>query len=601
MVTSRPEIVGTFGVVATTHWLATTTGMTILERGGNAFDAAVAAGFVLHIVEPDQNGPGGDLPVVLWSAAHARVDVICGQGVAPAAADVDRLLAYGLDLMPGTGHLPVVVPGSFGAWMLMLRDYGTMTPRDVLEPAITIARDGFVLKPAVAELIGGLQRHFEEHWPSSTEVYLPGGRAPAGDALYALPAQAATYERIVHEAEAAGADREAQIEAARRAWYEGFVAEAIDGFFRSPVMDTTGEPHAGLLTGQDLADWRATVEQPLTYDYGDYTVCKPGPWAQSPVLLQQLALLQGFDLQAMDPDGPDFVHVVQECAKLAFADREVYYGDPAFAHVPLRTLLSDAYNAERRALVGDEASLELRPGMIPGRGGSLTLREAGTTRIAHPETTFEHDDHSPDSRSYGQYLTLTHGDTCHLDVIDRHGNMVSATPSGGWLSGSPVVPGLGFPVSVRGQMFALDRRHPNVIAPRKRPRTTLTPGLALRGGEPYLAFGTPGGDCQDQWALHAFLRHVHHGRNLQQAIDAPSFHTEHVPDSFFPREWRPGHLAVEETFGRATLAELDRRGHRLEIAPRFGHYNSVTMASRAGRTLRAGASPRRQQSLAIGR
>jgi len=603
MVTSRPEIVGTFGVVATTHWLATTTGMTILERGGNAFDAAAAAGFVLHIVEPDQNGPGGDLPIVLWSRDRGRVEVICGQGVAPAAADVDRLLGMGLDVMPGTGHLPAVVPGSFGAWMLLLRDYGTMTPREVLEPAIAIARDGFVLKPSVAELIGTLATVFAEHWPSSGEVYLPGGRAPAGDALYALPAQAATYERIVREAEAAGGNREAQIEAARRAWYEGFVAEAVDAFFRTPVMDTTGEPHTGLLTGQDLAGWRATVEEPVTYDYGDYTVCKPGPWAQSPVLLQQLALLAGFDLAAMDPDGPDFVHVVQECAKLAFADREVYYGDPAFADVPLATLLSDSYNAERRRLVGDEASLELRPGMVPGHGGSLTLRLVGSTRIAHPETTMVHDDddHAPGSRSFQEYLALTHGDTCHLDVIDRHGNMISATPSGGWLSGSPVVPGLGFPVSVRGQMFWLDRRHPNGIAPGKRPRTTLTPGLALRQGEPYLAFGTPGGDLQDQWALHAFLRHVHHGRNLQQAIDAPSFHTCHVPSSFYPREWDPGHLAVEETFGRATLAELDRRGHRLEIAPRFAHYNSVTMASRDGRTLRAGASPRRQQSLAIGR
>ena len=179
--------------------------------------------------------------------------------------------------------------------------------------------------------------------------------------------------------------------------------------------------------------------------------------------------------------------------------------------------------------------------------------------------------------------------------------MVSATPSGGWLSGSPVVPGLGFPVSVRGQMFSLDPAHPNAVAPGKRPRTTLTPGLALRGGEPYLAFGTPGGDLQDQWALHAFLRHVHHGLNLQAAIDAPSFHTEHVVGSFFPREWRPGHLALEDSFPRATLAELDRRGHVLEIDERWGHYNSVTMATRVGRTLRAGASPRRQQSLAIGR
>jgi gamma-glutamyltranspeptidase/glutathione hydrolase len=601
MVTSRPEIVGTFGVVATTHWLATTTAMTILEQGGNAFDAAVAAGFVLHIVEPDQNGPGGDLPIVLWSAARGKVEVICGQGVSPAAADVDALLAYGIDVMPGTGHLPAVVPGSFDAWMLLLRDHGTMTPRQVLEPAIHIARDGFVLKPPVARLIAGLGPFFAEHWPSSAEVYLPGGAAPEGDALYALPAQGETYARIVREAESAGADRVAQIEAARRAWYQGFVAEAIDRFFRQPVMDTTGEAHAGLLTGEDLAGWQATFEDAVTLDYGDYTVCKPGPWAQSPVLLQQLALLQGFDLAAMDPSGPEFVHTVQECAKLAFADRDAFYGDPRFADVPMATLLSEAYNADRRKLVGDAASLELRPGAVAGHGGRLVLRASGSTVVAHPETVMDAETEEPTARTWSDYLALTHGDTCHLDIIDRHGNMISATPSGGWLSGSPVVPGLGFPVSVRGQMFSLDRDHPNAIAPGKRPRTTLTPSLALRGGEPYLAFGTPGGDMQDQWALHAFLRHVHHGMNLQEAIDAPSFFTEHLVGSFFPREWRPGHLAVEDTFPRATLAELDRRGHVLEIDGRWSHYNSVTMTTRAGRTLRAGASPRRQQSLAIGR
>ncbi len=601
MVTSRPEIVGTFGVVATTHWLATTTGMTILEQGGNAFDAAVAAGFVLHIVEPDQNGPGGDLPVVLWSADRGKVEVICGQGVAPAAAGVDALLGLGLDVMPGTGHLPAVVPGSFDAWMLMLRDHGTMTPRQVLEPAIHLARDGFVLKPLVARLIAGLGPFFAQHWPSSAEVYLPGGTAPVGDALYALPAQGDTYARIVREAEAVGGDRVAQIEAARRAWYQGFVAEAIDRFFRTPVMDTTGEAHAGLLTGQDLASWQATVEDAVTLAYGDYTVCKPGPWAQSPVLLQQLALLRGFDVAAMDPTGPEFVHTVQECAKLAFADRDAFYGDPLFADVPIATLLSEPYNAERRKLVGESASLELRPGTIAGHGGQLVPRAAGSTVVANPETVMDAETEESRTRTWSEYLALTRGDTCHLDIIDRHGNMVSATPSGGWLSGSPVVPGLGFPVSVRGQMFSLDREHPNVIAPGKRPRTTLTPTLALRHGEPYMAFGTPGGDMQDQWALHAFLRHAHHGMNLQQAIDAPGFYTEHLVGSFFPRESRLGHLAVEDAFPHATLAELDRRGHLLEIDEPWGHYNSVTMATRVGRTLRAAASPRREQSAAIGR
>ncbi len=601
MVTSRPEIVGTFGVVTSTHWLATAAGMAILERGGNAFDAAVATGCTLHIVEPDQNGPGGDLPLVLWSAAKGKVEVICGQGVAPAAISASALRDLGLDVMPGIGHLPAVVPGSFGAWMLLLRDYGTMTPRQVLEPAIGTARDGFRVQPGLARVIAGAKAFMTEHWPSSAVVFLPGGEVPEAGGMFRNPAQADTYERIVAESEAAGAGREAQIEAARRAWYEGFVAEAIDGFMRQPVMDTSGEAHAGYLTGDDLARWRAEVEAPVTLAYGDYTVCKPGPWAQSPVMLQQLALLKGFDLGAMDPVGPDFVHTVQECAKLAMADREAFYGDPKFAEVPMDRLLSEDYNDARRALVGERASMAFIPGDIAGFGGRITLRAKGSTNVAHAHMAVIGDLGSSGARTWADYLSERHGDTCHFDIIDRWGNMISGTPSGGWLDGSPVVPGLGFGVSVRGQMFWLDDDHPNGLAPGKRPRTTLTPTLALRADEPYLAFGTPGGDKQDQWALHAFLRHVHHGMNLQEAVDAPGFYTDHLPSSFYPREWKPGHLAVEADFPDATLAELDRRGHKLEIFGRWGMYNSVTMAARDGNVLRAAASPRRMQCYAFGR
>jgi gamma-glutamyltranspeptidase/glutathione hydrolase len=599
MVTSRPEIVGTFGIVTTTHWLSTTVGMAILERGGNAFDAAVAAGCVMHIVEPEQNGPGGDVPIVLWSAQNQKVEVICGQGVAPAGATAAKIKALGFDMMPGIGHIPAVVPGSFGAWMLLLQEYGTMSVRDVLSPAIEIARNGFHVKPEVALTLRNLNSFFKEHWPSSAAVYLPDGQVPEADSLLALPAQAETYARIILEAEAAGGSRDRQIEAARRAWYEGFVAEAIDAFFRQPVMDTSGEAHAGFMTGQDLANWRATVEEPISARYHDYEVFKPGPWAQSPVMLQQLTLLKGFDLDAMDPAGADFVHTVQECAKLAFADRDSFYGDPKFADVPIRVLLGEEYNAERRKLVTSTASLELRPGMIGNFGGGIPQHALGSTKMAHRDVLAGADEECP--RTYAQYVASKHGDTCHLDIIDKWGNMVSATPSGGWLSGSPVVPGIGIPVSVRGQMFWLDEGHPNCIEPWKRPRTTLTPSLATRKGVPYIAFGTPGGDQQDQWSLHAFLRHIHHGLNLQQAIDAPSFYTKHLASSFYPREWAPGHLAVESTFSAETLAELDRRGHRLEIHGRWEHYNSVTMATKSGRILRAGASPRRMQSCAIGR
>ena len=597
---SRPEIVGTFGVVTSTHWLATATGMSILEKGGNAFDAAVAAGCVLHVVEPDQNGPGGDVPIILWSAARERVDVICGQGVSPGAMTSGHLADMGHDVMPGIGHLPAVVPGSFGAWMLLLLEYGTMTVREVLSPAIEVANNGFNVKPEVARMIATCADFMNEYWPSSAEVFLPGGNCPPAGSMFRVPAQARTYSRLIEEAERAGANREAQIEAARRAWYEGFVAEAIDAFMREPVMDTSGEAHTGLLTGQDLADWRAEIEAPVTYDYGEYTVCKAGPWGQGPVMLQQLALLKGFDLEAMDPSGPDFVHTVQECAKLAFADREVFYGDPKQAEVPLTELLSDDYNTQRRTHVGEQASMELLPGEIEGFGGSLKLRLTGSTNTAHGHINDGGAAESRITRSWAHYMAENHGDTCHFDIIDRWGNMISATPSGGWLNGSPVVPGLGFGVSTRGQMFWLDDQHPNGVAPKKRPRTTLTPSLALKRGEPYLAFGTPGGDQQDQWALHAFLRHVHHRMNLQQACDAPAFYSLHIPSSFYPREWKPGHLAVERGFPHATLAALSSRGHQLEIDPHWGQYCSVTMATRQDGVLRAAASPRRA-CYAIGR
>ncbi|MBT7611690.1 MAG: gamma-glutamyltransferase family protein [Rhodospirillaceae bacterium] len=600
MLRSRPELVGTFGVVASTHWQASAAGMAMLEKGGNAFDAAVAAGCVLNVVEPDQNGPGGDVPIILWSEKNQKVEVICGQGTAPSAISAGALRDMGLDVMPGIGHLPVVVPGTFGAWMRLLHDYGSLTIREVLEPAIQTAREGFLLTPTVASVLKRGHAFMTEYWPTSAEAYLPGGDAPKAGSLYRLPMMGDTYERVVHEAEAAGSDREAQVEAARKAWYEGFVAEAIDAFMRQPVMDTTGELHAGYLTGDDLANWQAPVEEPVTLDYGDYTVCKAGPWSQAPVLLQQLALLKGFDIESMDPNGADFVHTVQECAKLAMADREAFYGDPNFVDVPLERLLSEDYNAERRSHVGAEASMDFAAGTVEGYGGEIRLRGLGSTNMAHNQMTVDNKSGPPPWQTMTQFQAESHGDTCHFDIIDRWGNMISATPSGGWLSGSPAVPGLGFPVSVRGQMFWLDDEHPNSLQPGKRPRTTLTQTLALRDDDPYLAFGTPGGDQQDQWALHAFLRHVHHGLNLQEALDAPSFYTDHLPSSFYPREWDAGSLAVEAHFPQATLDELDRRGHKLQIYPQWGHYNSMTMASKVGPMIRAGSSPRRQ-CYAVGR
>ena len=363
--TTRPEIRGTFGVVASTHWIASAVGMSVLEKGGNAFDAAAAAGFTLQVVEPTTNGPLGEAPMLVWSEANRRCDMICGQGVAPQAATIARFRELGLDLIPGTGLLAAAVPGAFDAWMRLLRDYGTMALAEILAPAVGYAENGYPMGRRVSETIAVVADLFRRDWPSSAAVYLPHGRPPEPGRLFRNPGLAATYRRVL--AEAGDGARERQIERARAAWYRGFVAAAIDHFCRrEKVLDASGRRHGGLLTGDDLACWEAPVEEPLTFDYRGYTVAKGGPWSQGPVFLQQLALLRGFDLDDLDPLGPDFVHTVVECAKLAFADREAWYGDPGFVDVPMRTLLDAAYNDARRQLVGEGGLAGAAPGP-PGR------------------------------------------------------------------------------------------------------------------------------------------------------------------------------------------------------------------------------------------
>src|SRR5215472_582321 len=349
--TTRPEIDGTFAAVASTHWIATAVGMAILEKGGNAFDAAVATAFTLQVVEPHLNGPGGDVPVIVYDVKRGRPEVICGQGSAPAGATIAHYRGLGLDLIPGTGLLAACIPGMFDTWMLLLRDYGTLRLADVLLPAMSYAANGHPLVERASATIATVEPLFRRHWPTSAAVYLRDGNVPPPGSLFTNTALAATYARIVSEAKSAGGDRERQIERARKVWSQGFVAEAIDKFCRTQdVMDVSGSPHRGVLTGDDMARWQPTVETPLTYDYGRYTVCKAGVWSQGPVMLQQLALLKGFQLDGVDPVGPDFIHLQVEAAKLAFADREKFYGDPNFSEIPIQTLLSDAYNDARRKL-----------------------------------------------------------------------------------------------------------------------------------------------------------------------------------------------------------------------------------------------------------
>jgi gamma-glutamyltranspeptidase / glutathione hydrolase len=607
--TTRPELSGTFGMVASTHWLASAAGMAVLEHGGNAFDAAVAAGLVLQVTEPHLNGLGGEVPVIAHHAGRGETFVLCGQGTAPAAATPEAFADLGLDLVPGSGLLAACVPGAFGAWMLLLREYGTLRLRDVMGYAIGYASRGYPLVPAISWGIASVAELFRDHWPTSAEVYLPGGQVPAPGSLFANPALAATYQRILDEAETASADRDAQIEAARRVYYEGFVAETIAAYVASAdVMDVTGRPHRGLLSYSDLAAWHPRLEEPLTYDVGGLTVCKTKPWGQGPVFLQQLALLDGFDLVAMGPGSVDFIHTVTECAKLAFADREAWYGDPDFTDVPVKALLSADYAEARRQLVGAEASASLVPGAPDGRPPRLPEFATATGHAPRAQASPSDPMNPPTPRldpATGEPTARTggpdrSGDTCHLDVADRFGNMVSATPSGGWLQSSPVIPGLGFCLGTRAQMFTLTPGLPATLAPGKRPRTTLTPSLALRDREPYLAFGTPGGDQQDQWSLLFFLNHLHFGMNLQQAIDFPSFHSAHMPSSFYPREAQPRVLDVESRVSPAVIEDLRRRGHLVNVRPPWS-LGRVSAVARRNGMLYAGANPRGMQGYAVGR
>jgi gamma-glutamyltranspeptidase/glutathione hydrolase len=544
-------------MVASTHWLASAAGMSVLERGGNAFDAAVAAGLTLQVVEPHLNGPGGDLPVVFWSAERGEPLVLCAQGVAPAAATIDRFRELGHELVPGTGLLAACVPGAFGGWLRLLDEFGTWRLEDVLAFAIGYAEQGYPVVPGITMTIERTEDLLRT-WEGSAELYLP---APQPGSLFRNPALAATYRRIVDESR--GGSREQELERARDLFYRGFVADELDRFSAG---------NRGLLTGADLASWEPTLEPPATFDFHGLTVCKTGPWGQGPVFLQQLALLAGFDLAELSD--PEYVHVVVECAKLAFADREAFYGD---TEVPLERLLSREYADERRRLVGDTASDELRP----GDGGRLPMPVAGAATVGAGEPT--------------------RGDTVHLDVADRFGNLLSATPSGGWLQSSPVIPALGWPLGTRAQMFWLEEGLPSSLRPGARPRTTLSPGLALRDGEPYLAWGTPGGDQQEQWAFHVFLRHVDRGLDLQAAIDAPEFHTDHLVSSFYPRRVVPRSLALESRFDSRTVADLQRRGHAVSLQPPWSLGRVTAVARDRDGLLKAGANPRGMQGYAAGR
>ncbi|NUL59576.1 transferase [Brevibacterium luteolum] len=621
--TTRPTLQGTFGMSASTHWLATQTAQAVLERGGNAFDAAVAAGFVLHVVEPHLNGPGGDMTGLFATAEEPVPQVLMGQGPAPAGATIEHFRAEGLDMVPGAGALAAAVPGAVDAWLVLLRDHGSRDIADVLAYAIGYAENGHPIHAGTCAAIAAAAETFRAHWPSSAAQWLPGNQVPEPGDLVRMPGYASTLKRLLAAADEAGpvgdsgaagdggADsdvRVARIEAVRCQWREGFVAAEAAAFIREPHMHSSGTMHAGVLTVEDMAGFSAGYEEPVSIEFRGHTIAKTGPWGQGPVLLQTLRILDGFDDEDLDPSTERGAHTILEALKLALADRDTHYGH---GEVDLETLLSEEYAASRRELISEWASLDFRPGLrdegepgfvpplVTGDEFELPAQAVGADGTASAGSAGGAGEPTMQTNATPRAVR---GDTCHLDVIDRWGNIISATPSGGWLQSSPLIPALGFCLGTRLQMMWLDEDSPSRLAAGKRPRTTLTPTLISRGGTPVIAIGTPGGDQQDQWQLLAILRMLVGGYTPQQAIDAPAFHTTALPGSFWPRTWTPGGVVVEDRLGDDVIDGLIARGHDVSRAGDWslGRLSCVTYDPETG-IMQAAANSRGMQGYAAGR
>ena len=594
--TTRPVIMGTRGVVTSGHYLATAAGFRIMEQGGNAIDAAAAMCICLNLLEPQSNGIGGEVPTLIYSAKEKKAFAVSGMGWSPANFTIDWCRENGIDLIPGDGYLPACVPAVVGTWATALARFGTVSYSQVLQPAIELAENGFPIYERLHENLTSSYRKFTELYPTTGQVYYPNGRIPEVGEIFRNPDFANALKLMCKaEDENKHKGRVAGIEAARDAFYKGPIAETIARFIsENPVEDASGVAHKGLLSYEDMAEWQAVVEEPVTYRYKGLEVHKCSSWTQGPTFLQHLAILDGMDLKRMAHNSPEYLHLWIESAKLAFADREAYYGDPLLDKVPFDVLLSPSYSSERRELISSQASLELRPGDVGNGIPAYAIVEvAEDNRRAL----------GVDARDV-QDLGLSHshtGDTTHLDAVDREGNMVAATPSGGWTGTSPVIKGLGFPIGTRGQMFYLNPERPNALAPHKRPRATLTPTLVTKDGGPFMVFGTPGGDSQEQWTLQFFLNYTEFGMNIQEALDAPTVHSVHFPSSFYPRNAYPGRMVAESRIPSQVIAELERRGH--EVVQADGWANGKVMGIRYDSdkgVIIGGASPKGNIGYAIG-
>jgi len=571
--TTRPVVSGTQGVIAAGHPLVSMAGMRMLLAGGNAFDAAVAAGFAAAVVEPTASYTlCGECVALVYDARRRETQALSGQGTAPGLATIELFRKRGLDRIPtGPGsdaHLSFTVPGAVDAYLTLLETLGTKTISEVLAPALHYAERGFPMYEYMHRLLAipETRSQFDVYPPGGTAVFYPGGRVPEVGEVFVQPALAGTLRKLM-EVDAQGCDhRQAGIAAARQRFYRGDVAATIGAF---------SERLGGLLRASDLAGYHAGLESPVRVAFAGREIVAQGAWTQGPVLLQALGMLATLDLRALGHNSPRYIHVVTEALKLAFADRERYYGDAGA--VPLAELLSPAYARQRAALIRqDRAMPEAPPAGDPhGRGA------AGSAR---PVT--------PGARGTGVAAGGADG-TTHIAAIDRDGNMVCLTPSGGVFRKSAFAPELGCTLSTRSEMFVLEDGHPNALTPGKRPRTTLVSYLICEDGVPTTTVGCPGGDDQSQADLQIVLNLVVFGMNPQQAVEASRFSTQTLVNSFYPRAYRPGQLNVEPGIPESTRAELRALGHSVSEIGACGIGAVVTRRDPASGALSAGADPRR--------
>ncbi|MDA1189432.1 MAG: gamma-glutamyltransferase family protein [Chloroflexi bacterium] len=580
-VTGRPVVYATEGIISSGHYLTSMAGMRMLLSGGNAFDAVVAATFAAAVIEPTASySLGAESVFIFHDAKSGEMLTLSGQGVAPKKATADFYRSQGLESIPTgpgrTAHLGLAVPGVVDALFTILDLYGTKTAGEVLGPSIEYAERGF---PHYEYMIEGLKSlGVREAWanypPGGAEVFLDDGDWPKPGTLLIQKGLADTFKLMVEAETGMSGDRASGIRAARDVFYEGVIAKNLV---------SSAQQVGAILELDDLADYHSKFEQPVKTTFGEYEVYGQGAWTQGPVLFQALNILENFDLQAMGHNTPKYIHVVAEALKLALADREAFYGDPDFTVVPIDGLLSKQYAAQRAKLIDIEKPVpELPPAGDPWKYSSLK-KPASLANIAHPvyaEAGFT----GGNSAKQG---------TTHIAVLDKDGNIVCSTPSGGSFSKSVFFPELGFAPSTRIEMFNFVKGHPNELEPGKRPRTTLINYIASKDGVPVMTFGCPGGDHQVQGNLQLMLNTFVFGMNPQEAIEAPRFATDSVTNSFYPHVYLPGQLSVEDGVDQEIVYELKVMGHKVVRAAVCGLGATITHRDPDTKVLSAGADPRR--------